>query len=69
MTRPMTLSHEDGVIVGNTALDVVAKVSERFVRAELLVVRVELVVDSDEGIEHVVAESRGHSSRARGACD
>jgi hypothetical protein len=61
----MTLCHEDGKIVGSTALDAVAKVSEHYGQADLLLVRVELVVEGDAGIRHVVSESRGHSSRAQ----
>ena len=61
----MTLCHEDRTIVGNTALDAVAKVSELYVKAELLLVRVELVVEGRAGIQHVVSESRGHSSRTQ----
>jgi hypothetical protein len=58
----MTLCHEDGTLVGNTALDAVAKVTELHGEAELLLVRVELIVDAGGVIDHVVAEGRGYSS-------
>jgi hypothetical protein len=59
----MTLCREDGVIIGTTALDAIANLTELHVDADLLMARVELVVEADGRIEHVISESRGRSSR------
>ena len=61
------LSYEDGRIVGNAALDVIAEVTERWTTASLVLVRVELVVEVEGQVRTVVRMARGASDQPSGS--
>ena len=55
------LSYEDGRIIGNTALDAISEVTERWTDASLIRVRVELVIEAAGQLREVVRIARGAS--------
>jgi hypothetical protein len=61
------LSYEDGQIIGDTALDVVAEVTERWTTASLILVRIELVVEAEGQVHAVVRMARGASDQPSGS--
>jgi hypothetical protein len=61
------LSYEDGRIIGDAALDVVAQVTERWTTASLILVRVELVVEAEGQVHAVVRMARGASDQPSGS--
>jgi hypothetical protein len=61
------LSYEDGRIIGDAALDVIAAVTERWTTASLILVRVELVVEAEGQIHSVVQMARGASDQPSGS--
>jgi hypothetical protein len=61
------LSYEDGRIIGDTALDVIAEVTERWTTASLDLVRVELVVEAEGQVHTVVRMARGASGQPSGS--
>ena len=52
------LSYEDGRIIGNTALDAISDVTERWTDASLILVRVELVIEAEGQLHEVVRIAR-----------
>ena len=61
------LSYEDGRIIGDTALDAVAEITERWTTASLILVRVELVVQAEGQAHAVVRMARGASDQPSGS--
>lgn len=61
------LSYEDGRIIGDAALDVIAEVTERWTTASLILVRVELVVEVEGQVHEVVRMARGASDQPSGS--
>jgi hypothetical protein len=61
------LSYEDGRIIGDTALDAIAEVTERWTEASLILVRVELVVEVAGQLHEVVRIARGASDQPSGS--
>jgi hypothetical protein len=61
------LSYEDGRIIGDAALDVIAEVTERWTTASLILVRVELVVEVEGQVHAVVRMARGASDQPSGS--
>jgi hypothetical protein len=61
------LSYEDGRIIGDAALDVIAAVTERWTTASLILVRVELVVEAEGKVHAVVQMARGASDQPSGS--
>jgi hypothetical protein len=53
------VNYEEGQVVGQAALDVVAKADEQYPDATLLWVRIEVVLRNGQRLERVVAEVPG----------
>ena len=61
------LSYEDGRIIGDAALDVIAEVTERWTTASLILVRIELVVEVEGQVHAVARLARGASDQPSGS--
>jgi hypothetical protein len=61
------LSYEDGRIIGDTALDAISEVTERWTEASLILVRVELVIEVGGQLHEVVRIARGASDQPSGS--
>ncbi|HEX5194316.1 MAG TPA: hypothetical protein VFW09_16070 [Solirubrobacteraceae bacterium] len=61
------LSYEDGQIIGNTALDVIAEITERWTTASLILVRIELIVEAEGQVHAVARMARGARDQPSGS--